>query len=89
MTYDAIKAIILTLPRKVRKNDILFLDGNKKPFAGINGAGVWISVSKQNGKTWYFYMSTKDEETLGINQLKYSEQCSLAKEIVGECLAVQ
>lgn len=85
--YEQIKETILNRPKKIRKNDVLFLNDNGEPFTGINRAGVWMTVSKlDTGKKWYSYMSTRDEQTLRISELRYSEQCEMAKEIVKKLL---
>lgn len=85
--YEQIKSSLLNRPKKVTKRAIFFLNENGEPFAGINKAGVWMSVSKlETGKKWYSYMSTRDEKTLRISELKYSEQCSMAQEIVKKLL---
>ena len=78
--YLTAKTNILALPRQITKNSIQFLrDG--KPFAGINKNYVWMCVSRQNNKPWYSYLSSIEEKTLGLDNLKYSESCELAKEI--------
>lgn len=85
--YQTIKAKIFSLPRKVTSKSIFFLGADKIPFAGINKAGVWMCVSKQNGKNWYSYMSSIEEQKLELDKLRYSEQCELAKELIRELIA--
>lgn len=86
--YEQVKETILNRPKKITKRAIFFLNDSGEPFTGINRAGVWMSVSKlDTGKKWYSYMSTRDEEILRISELKYSEQCSMAQEIVKKLLA--
>ena len=81
--YEQIKSSLLNRPKKITKRAIFFLNDSGEPFAGINKAGVWMSVSKlDTGKKWYSYMSTKDEEILRISEIKYSEQSLMAQEIV-------
>lgn len=89
--YSATQKAIESFPVKVLKRAVLFLDENKKPFAGVNKAGVWMSVSKiqdgkNAGKNWYSYISSIEEKKLGLDKLKYSENCDLAKEIVRKYL---
>ncbi len=85
--YEQIKSSLLNRPKKITKKAVFFLNDNGEPFAGINKAGVWMSVSKVEGnKKWYSYMATKDEEILRISELKYSEQSLMAQEIVEKLL---
>ena len=85
-----VESLISSGQAKIRKNAILFLKDDKTPFAGINKAGVWMCVSKlDSGKNWYSYMSSIEEQKIGLDKMKYSEQCDLAKEIVGKYLAAQ
>lgn len=91
--YFAAQQAIESLPKKILKRAILFLDENKKPFAGVNKAGVWMAVSKitegkNAGKNWYSYISSVEERKLGLDKLKYSENCDLAKEIVEKYLTL-
>ena len=83
-----IESLISNGKAKIRKNAILFLKDDKTPFAGINKAGVWMCVSKlDSGKNWYSYMSSLEEQKFGLDKMKYSEQCDLAREIVQKYLA--
>lgn len=83
-----VESLISSGNAKIRRNDILFLK-DKIPFAGINKAGVWMCVSKlKDGKNWYSYMSSLEEEKFGLDKLKYSEQSDLAKQIVKKYLAL-
>lgn len=87
-----VESLISSGQAKIRKNDILFLkDGI--PFAGITKAGVWMCVSKIKegkyaGKNWYSYMSSIEEEKFGLDKMKYSETCDLAKEFVRKYLVL-
>lgn len=83
-----VESLISSGQAKIRKNAILFLKDDKTPFAGINKAGVWMCVSKlDSGKNWYSYMSSIEEEKFGLDKMKYSETCDLAKEFVKKYLA--
>ena len=84
--YEQIKESLFAAKKKITSRAILFLNNENVPFAGINKAGVWMSVSKIEGKTWYSYLSTRDEETLQLKNLKYSETCDLSKELVEKFL---
>lgn len=91
--YSAAQKTIESFSVKVLKRAVLFLDKNKKPFAGVNKAGVWMSVSKVQGgkhagKNYYSYISSIEEKNLGIDKLKYGENCDLAKEIVRKYLTL-
>jgi len=86
-----VESLISRGQARIRKNDILFLK-DKIPFAGITKAGIWMSVSrlkegKHAGKNWYSYMSSLEEEKFGLDKMKYSETCDLAKEFVKKYLA--
>lgn len=86
-SYEQAKEFLLAAKKKTnRRGVILFLNNENVPFAGINKAGVWMSVSKIEGKTWYSYLSTRDEEALQLKNLKYSETCDLSKELVEKFL---
>ena len=80
--YEQIKESLFAAKKKITSRAILFLNNENAPFAGINKSGVWMSVTKQEGKNWYSYLATKDEEALGLKNLKYSETCNLAKEMI-------
>lgn len=87
-----VESLISSGKAKIRKTAILFLKDDKTPFAGINKAGVWMCVSKLKegkdaGKNWYSYMSSIEEEKFGLDKMRYSERCDLAKEIVYKYLA--
>ena len=84
--YLAAKEKVESFPRKINKRAILFLNNERVPFAGINAAGVWMAVSKHEGKNWYSYMPSEKEKILGIDKLRYSESCDLAKEIANKYL---
>lgn len=82
-----VESLISSGNAKIRKNDILFLR-DKIPFAGITKAGIWMCVRKlDSGKNWYSYMSSLEEEKFGLDKMKYSETCELAKELVKKYLA--
>jgi len=85
--YEQTKEFLLAAKKKITSRSILFLNNENAPFAGINKAGVWMSVTKQEKKNWYSYLSTRDEETLQLKNLKYSETCNLAKELVEKLLS--
>lgn len=76
--YSAAQKTIESFPIKVLKRAVLFLDENKKPFAGVNKAGVWMTVSKVQegehaGKNYYSYIPSIEEKKLGLDKLKLAK----------------
>ncbi len=71
-------------------SSVLMLGEDGEPAYCLTRRGLIVSATRLDDRIWYSHLSSRHEETLGFNQLRFSERMeigrTLGREVFGDRL---